>query len=337
MFAGDNVTALKNGRVYFFLSAILLASSSLLLPEICFGQAYPDKPIRMIVPFPPGGGNDVIARIVATKLSTSLKQSVFVENRAGANGIVGLTALMQAAPDGYTLGIAAAGPMAVNPSLYEKLPYNPLNDFEPITNMVIYPLLLVVNPNVPVNSVQDILRISREKPGTLFYASPGSGNSGHLAGELFNSMAKVNTVHVPYKGQGPATADLLAGQVQMLYSSIPSVIEFIHEGRLRAIAIGSAKRLPSMPNIPTISESGVPGYEAYSWIGIVAPKGTPKPIIQRLNKEIASILKNKDLEKELLNQGAIPVGDSSEHFRAYMKDEIDKWGAVVRSANIKAE
>ena len=303
----------------------------------CLAQTYPDKPIRMIVPFPPGGGNDVIARIVATRLSTSLKQSVFIDNRAGANGIVGLSALMQAAPDGYTLGIAAAGPMAVNPALYDKLPYNPINDFEPITNMVIYPLLLVVNPKVPANTVQDILKIAREKPGTLFYASPGSGNSGHLAGELFNSMDKVNTVHVPYKGQGPATADLLAGQVQMLYSSIPSVIEFIREGRLRTIAIGSAKRLPSMPNVPTIAESGVPGYEAYSWIGIVAPKGTPKPIIQLLNKEISSILKNKDLETELLNQGAIPVGDSPEHFQAYMKDEIAKWGAVVHSANIKAD
>ena len=327
----------KKVRINFFLSLIWLASSTIISVSGCWAQTYPDKPIRMIVPFPPGGGNDVIARIVATKLSANLKQSVFVDNRAGANGIVGLTALMQSASDGYTLGIAAAGPMAVNPSLYEKLPYNPVNDFEPITNMVIYPLLLVVNPKVPVYTVQDVLKISREKPGTLFYASPGSGNSGHLAGELFNSMAKVNTVHVPYKGQAPATADLLAGQVQMLYSSIPSVIEFIHEGRLRAIAIGSSKRLPSMPNVPTISESGVPGYEAYSWIGIVAPKGTPKPIIQRLNKEISSILKNKDLETELLNQGAIPVGDSPEHFQAYIKDEILKWGAVVRSANIKAE
>ncbi len=314
----------------------LIAALSL-VASAAFGQAYPTKTIRMIVPFPPGGGNDVIARIVAKKLYVRLGQQVIVDNKAGANGIVGLTAVLQAPPDGYTLGIVAAGPMAVNPSLYDKLPYNPVTDFAPITNMVNYPLLLVTHPSVPAKNMRELLALAREKPGTLFYASPGSGNSGHLAGELLNSLAKVNTVHVPYKGQGPATADLLAGQVQMLYSSIPSVLPMVQQGRLNALAIGSAKRLSSLPNVPTIAESGVPGYEAYSWIGIVAPLNTPRDIVMKLNREIVEILREKETEEELLRQGAIPVGDTPEHFSSYIKDEIVKWGAVVKSANIKAD
>jgi tripartite-type tricarboxylate transporter receptor subunit TctC len=314
----------------------LIAVASL-TAATAFAQAYPNKTIRMVVPFPPGGGNDIIARLVAEKLTTRLGQTVIIENKAGANGIVGLTAVMQAAPDGYTLGIAAAGPMAVNPSLYDKLPYHPVKDFMPITNMVIYPLLLVTHPSVPAKSMTELLALARAKPGTLFFASPGSGNSGHLAGELLNSLAKVNTVHVPYKGQGPATADLLAGQVQMLYSSIPSVLPMVKEGRLNALAIGSAKRLASLPNVPTIAESGVPGYEAYSWIGIVAPLKTPQDIITKLNREIVAILQQKDVEEDLLRQGAVPVGDTPEHFGQYIKDEMAKWGAVVKSANIKAD
>lgn len=319
--------------------ALLAATACLAAtgPALAQAQAYPNKPIKFVVPFPPGGGNDVIARIVGQKLTARWGQSVVIENRAGANGIVGLQSVMQAAPDGYTLGIAAAGPMAVNPSLYEKLPYNPTKDFEPITNMVIYPLLLVAHPSVPAKSVRELVSLARAQPGKVFFASPGSGNSGHLAGELFNSLAKVNTVHVPYKGQGPATADLLAGQVQLLYSSIPSVLNYVQQGRLNALAIGSAKRLPTLPNIPTIAESGVPGYEAYSWIGIVAPPGTPKDIVNKLNREIVDILRQKDVEEDLMRQGAIPVGDTPEQFATYIKDEIVKWGAVVRSANIKAD
>jgi tripartite-type tricarboxylate transporter receptor subunit TctC len=302
-----------------------------------FAQAYPAKTIRMVVPFPPGGGNDVIARLVAQKLTARLGQQVVVENKAGANGIVGLSEVVRPAPDGYTLGIAAAGPMAVNPHLYDKLAYSPTKDFEPITNMVIYPLLLVTHPSVPAKTMAELLALAKAKPGSLFFASPGNGNSGHLAGELLNSLAKVNTVHVPYKGQGPATADLLAGQVQMLYSSIPSVLNFVQQGRLNALAIGSAKRLSSLPNVPTIAESGVPGYEAYSWIGLVAPAGTPKEIVTRLNREVVDILRQKDVEDDLLRQGAVTVGDTPEHFAQYIKDEIGKWGAVVKSANIKAD
>lgn len=300
-------------------------------------QNYPNKPIRLIVPFPPGGGNDVIARLIAQKLSDRFGQQVVVDNKAGANGIVGLQALMQSPADGYTLAVAAAGPMAVNPSLYDKLPYDPTKDFSPITNLVNYPLLLVVHPSVPAKTTLDLVNLAKAKPQQLFFASPGSGNSGHLAGELFNTMAHVQTVHVPYKGQGPALADLLTGQVQMLYSSIPSVLPQVRSGQLNALAVGSAKRLPSLPDIPTIAESGVPGYEAYSWVGIVAPAKTPKAIVTRLNQEIVDILKQKDVAEKLNQQGALPVGDTPEQFAAYIKTEIDKWGAVVRAANIKAD
>jgi tripartite-type tricarboxylate transporter receptor subunit TctC len=315
-----------------FLSIVLLAFTTPLL-----AQPYPNKPIRIIVPFPPGGGNDVIARVVAQKLNERLGQQVVIDNRAGANGIVGLQALMQSPADGYTLAVAAAGPMAVNPSLYDKLPYDPLKDFAPITNMVNFPLLLVTHPTVQAKTTLELINLAKAKPKQLFFASPGSGNSGHLAGELFNAMANVQTVHVPYKGQGPALSDLLAGQVQMLYSSIPSVINQVKSGQLKAIAVGSAKRVPSLADVPTLSESGLPGYEAYSWVGIVAPAKTPKEIVTRLNREIVDILKLPDVAEKLNQQGALPVGDSPEQFAIYIKDEIVKWGAVVRSANIKAD
>ena len=305
--------------------------------SIALAQAWPSRTIRLIVPFPPGGGNDVIARVVAQKLGERLGQPVVVENRAGANGIVGLQALMQAPPDGHTIAVGAAGPLAVNPSLYDKLPYDPLKDFAPITNMVNFPLLLVTHPSVPAKTTRELVALAKAQPGKLYYSSPGSGNSGHLAGELFNTAAGVKTVHVPYKGQGPALADLLAGQVQMLYSSIPSVLPHVQQKQLNAIAVGSAKRVPSLPDIPTIAESGVPGYEAYSWVGMIAPAGTPREVIARLNRDIVEILKQKDVAEKLNAQGALPVGDTPEQFGAYIKAEIEKWGAVVRSSNIKAE
>jgi tripartite-type tricarboxylate transporter receptor subunit TctC len=301
-----------------------------------FAQAYPNKPIRLIVPFPPGGGNDVIARVVGVKLTEKLGQSVIIDNRAGGNGIIGLQALVTSAPDGYTIAVAAAGPVAVNPSLYERLPYDPVKDFAPITNMVNFPLLLVTHPSFAPKTMPEVLAAARAAPGKVFYASPGTGNSGHLAGELLNSMARIETMHVPYKGQGPAVADLLAGRVQMLYSSIPSVIEHVKSGRLNGIAVGSAKRLASLPDVPTIAEA-VPGYEAYSWVGMVAPAGTPPAIVTRLHREITEILQQPDVRDKLAQQGAIVVGDTPEQFASYIRDEIKKWGAVVKSANIKVE
>ena len=302
-----------------------------------FAQSYPSKPIHLIVPYPPGGGNDYIARIVGQKLGERLGQTVIIENRSGSNGIIGLQALAKATPDGYTIGVGAAGPMAVNPSLYEKLPYDPIKDFSPITNMVLFPLLLVAHPSLPAMSVRELVSQAKAKPGQIFYASPGNGNSGHLAGELFNTLAKVNILHVPYKGQGPAVTDLLGGQVQLLYSSIPSVLPHVQQGRLKALAVGSAQRLAALPNIPTIAESGVLGYDAYSWVGMIAPAKTPKDIVSLLNREIVEILKLKDVEEKLNQQGAVPVGDTPEQFESYINAEIRNWGAVVKAANIKID
>jgi tripartite-type tricarboxylate transporter receptor subunit TctC len=321
---------------FLFQAFLALGLVGAMLPSVQ-AQGYPNKPVRLIVPFPPGGGNDVIGRIIAQKLTERFGQQVVVDNRAGANGIVGLQALMQAPPDGYTIGVAAAGPMAVNPSLYDKLPYDSLKDFAYVTNMVIFPLILITHPSVPVKTTQELVNLAKAKPKQIFFATPGSGNSAHLAGELLNSMANIQTVHVPYKGQGPAMADLVTGQVQMMFASIPSVLAQVKSGQVNAIAMGSAKRVPSLPDIPTLSESGVPGFEAYSWVGILAPAKTPKDIITKLNKEIVDILKQKDVADMLNQQGALPVGDTPEQFAAYVKAEINKWGAVVKSANIKAD
>lgn len=319
------------------ISALLAGSAIAMVMSSAIADTYPSRPIKLIVPFPPGGGNDVIARVVGHKLGERLGQSVVIENRAGSNGIIGLQALMNSAPDGYTIGVGAAGPMAVNPSLYEKLPYDPVKDFVPISNLAIFPLLLVANPSFPAKNVPELIARARAHPGEVMYASGGSGNSGHLAGELFNSMAGVQIGHIPYKGQGPAVADVLGGHVPLLYSSIPSVIEQVRQGRLRALAVCSLERLPSLPDVPTVAEGGVPGYEAYSWVGLVAPAGTPKEILARLHREVAEILKDKEVVTQLVVQGALPVGNTPEAFGAYINAEIKKWGAVVKSANIKVD
>ncbi len=319
------------------VGAIAASLLSVAAAPVLAQAAYPNRPVKLIVPFPPGGGNDVIGRVIAQKLTDRWGQNVVVENRAGANGIVGLQALMQTPADGYTLAVGAAGPLAVNPSLYARLPYDPLKDFTPITNLVNFPLLLVTHPAVAARNTRELVALAKSRPGQLSYASPGSGNSGHLAGELFNTMAGVQTVHIPYKGQGPALTDLLAGQVQMLYSSIPSVIQQVRNGQLRAIAVGSATRLPSLPDIPTIAESGVPGYEAYSWVGLIAPANTPADIVRKIHRDVSEILKDKEVADKLNQQGALPVGDTPEEFSLYIRNEIAKWGKVVRDANIKAD
>jgi tripartite-type tricarboxylate transporter receptor subunit TctC len=321
------------------LGTFILAIAALgACPAVTLAQAWPSKPIRMIVPFPPGGGVDFIGRIIGQRLAERVGQQVLVDNRAGANGIVGLEILKQSPPDGYTISAASAGPLAVNPSLYPKLPHDILRDFAPITNAASFPLLLVAPPSLKVKTVRELIELAKAQPDKINYASPGSGNSGHLAGELFNRMAGLKIVHVPYKGQAAAITEVVAGQVPIiLFSSIPSALPFVHEGRLIALAVGNAERLASLPDIPTVAESGVPGYEAYSWVGIIAPARTPKEIIARLNREIVEILRVKQVAEGLTVQGAVPVGDSPEHFGAYMKAEIAKWGAVVRAANITAD
>lgn len=315
----------------------LILGALSLSPAAAWAQAYPSKLIRMIVPFPPGGGVDFIGRTMGKHLSERLGQQVLIDNRAGANGIVGLEVLKASPPDGYTIAAASQGPLSINPTIYRKLPYDTLRDFAPIANMVNFPLMLVVHPSLPVKNVRELIALARARPGELTYSSSGAGNSGHLAAELFNSMAKVKILHVPYKGTGPAGIALLAGEVQLTHSSIPTVLPHVRIGRLRALGVGNAQRIPSLQEFPTIAESGLPGFEAYAWGGMIAPANTPKDIIARLNREIVQILKQRDVADQLLKEGTVPIPDTPEEFGAYIKAEIKKWGDVVRMANIKAE
>jgi tripartite-type tricarboxylate transporter receptor subunit TctC len=323
----------RNSRI---LLPVLVGAIGL-LPGIVHSQAYPSKPIRLIVPFPAGGGVDYIGRIVGKGLSERLGQQVIIDNRPGANAILGLEALKAAPPDGYTIAAASAGPLAVNPFIYRKLPHDTLKDFTQIANMVNYPLLLVSHPSLPVKNVRELIALARAKPGQVSYASPGSGNSSHLSGELFNSMAKVKILHIPYKGMAPAVVSVVSGEGQILYSSIPPILGHVRAGRVRALGVGNAKRVPSLPEFPTISESGLPGYEAYAWAGMIGPANMPRDIVNRLSKEINAILAQPDVIKRMLADGTIPTPSGPDEFVAYMKSELKKWGEVVKLAGIKPE
>jgi len=314
--------------------AIALAAGA---PLAAGAQAWPAKPVRMLVPFPPGGGVDFAARIVGKHLSDRLGQQVVIENRAGANGIIALEALKGAAPDGYTIAAASNGPLVINPAMYVRLPYDPLRDFVAVGSLVSFPLLLVVHPSVPANSVHEVIALARARPGALTFSSPGVGNGSHLAAELFAAMANVQLVHVPYKGTAPAATALLAGEVALAFSSIPTVLPHVRAGKLRALGVGNATRVPSLPEFPTIAESGVPGYEAFSWAGVIAPTGTPRDVVVRLNREIGQVLRQKDVADQLANEGTIPTPDSPEEFAAYIKSELGKWSAIVQLAKIKPE
>ena len=308
-----------------------------LVSESALAQAWPAKPIRMLVPFPPGGGVDYAARIVGKHLADRLGQPVLIENRAGANGIIALEALKGAPADGYTLGAVSNGPLVINPSMYLKLPYDPVRDFAAIGRLVNFPLLLVAHPSVPARNVPELIALARAKPGALTYSSPGVGNGSHLAGELFASMANINLVHVPYKGTAPAATALLAGDVSLAFSSIPTVLPHVRAGKLRALAVGDAVRMPSLPEYPTIAESGLAGYEAFSWAGVIAPAGTPQEVVKRVNAELGQILRQKSIVEQLAAEGTIPVPDTPEQFSAYVRSELVKWAAIVRMANIKPE
>lgn len=318
------------------IMALALSVSSV-YPATALAQAWPSKPIRMIVPFPPGGGVDFVGRIVGQRLAKNLGQQVIIDNRGGANGIVGMELLKTSPPDGYTIAASSQGPLSLNPSMYVKLPYDSLRDFAPISSMVNFPLLLVTHPSLPVKNVRELIALAKKNPGQLSYSSSGVGNSGHLAAELFDSMAKIKMIHVPYKGTGPAGMALLAGEVQLTFSSIPTVLPHVRVGKLRALGVGNAERVPLLSEFPTIAESGLPGYEAYAWGGMIAPANTPKDVIARLNREIVQILKQKDVSDQMLKEGVVPTPGTADEFGAYIKAEIVKWGRVIKLANIKPE
>lgn len=306
-------------------------------PLLSFAQTYPTKPLRLIVPFPAGGGVDFIGRIVGQGLTTRLGQQVAIDNRAGANGIVGLEVLKSSPPDGYTIAAASAGPLTVNPFIYKKLPYDTLKDFTHIANMVNFPLLLVAHPSLPVKNVKELVALARARPGQVTFSHPGTGNSGHLAGEIFNSIGKVKILGIPYKGTAPAVVAVLSGEAQLTYSSIPSILPHVRSGRVRALGIGNSKRIPSLPEFPTIAEAGLPGYEAYAWAGMIGPANIPAPIVQRLSREVNEVLRQKDVTDRMLSEGTVPTPSSPEEFTAYIRSELKKWGDVVKLAGIQPE
>ena len=320
------------------MSTFTLAIGVLSLwPATALTQAYPSKPIRIIVPFPAGGGVDYIGRLVGKGMSERLGQQVVIDNRPGANAILGLEVLKTAPPDGYTIAAASAGPLAVNPFIYAKLPHDTLRDFTQIASMCNFPLLLVVHPSLPVKNVKELIALARSRPGEISYASPGSGNSSHLAGELFNSMAKVKILHVPYKGMAPAVVSTVSGEAPILYASIPPILPHVRSNRVKVLGVGNDKRIPTLPDVPTISEAGLPGYEAYAWGGMIGPANMPRDVVMKLNAAIVDTLKQKDVIDKMLADGTVPTPSSPEEFTAYMKAELKKWGAVVKMANIKLE
>jgi tripartite-type tricarboxylate transporter receptor subunit TctC len=313
-----------------------LAALALLLAFAAPAAAeYPDRPVRLIIPFPPGGSNDVVGRLVANQLSEKLGHKVFVDNRGGAGGVLGTEAAAAAAPDGYTLLIVSIA-HAVNPALY-KLNYDPIKSFTPISILATGPNVLAVNPALPVKTVAELVKLAKEKPGELDYASAGVGSFQHLGGELFKLTAGVNLQHVPYKGGGPAMADVIAGHVKIMFSSLVQTTPFIQSGQLRALGTGGSARNPVLPDVPTIREAGVPGYEANNWWGIMAPAGTPAPIVERLYKDIQEVLKSPELTAAFDREGASAVTMTSAEFTAYIQNEIAKWGQVVKQGNIKAQ
>jgi len=306
------------------------------LPMLASGQSWPTKPIKLIVPFPAGGGTDFIGRLAAKQLSDRLGQPVYVDNRGGANGSIGVQAMMQSAPDGYTLGAISDGPTVINPVLYEKNPYHPLRDFLPVAQMIKFPSMLVAHPSVPVRNVGELIALAKAKPGTLNYSSGGIGNFSHLGPELLAYQAGIKLVHVPYRGVGPATQAVLAGEVQLMYNNIATALEHVKAGKLTALAVGEPKRLPALPDVPAIAET-VPGFEFAAWVGVFAPLKTPPEIVARVSRETAAFLKDPAVLKIFGEQQIVASYRDPDDFAKYIGSELDKWGPIIKTLGIKPE
>ena len=321
-----------NGLLISLAVAMLAAASPALQ-----AQTFPAKPLRLILPYPPGGGSDTIARPFARKMSENTGQQVIVDNRGGAGGNIGMEAAARAAPDGYTFVLGLTAQLAVNPGLYAKLPYDPLKDYEPITLLANGAYLLVAHPSFPAKTMKEVIAIARKRPGEILYASSGNGSGAHLATELLNTMTGIKLVHVPYKGGGPALVDTISGQAQLLFATPIASSGHIQAGRLRAIAVSTTKRVSSMPNVPTASESGVPGFDAGVWYAMLAPRGTPQPIVARLNEEFRKVLADPGIREFLTKAGVDPEGGTPEELAKYLRSEITKWARVIKEANIKVD
>lgn len=295
-------------------------------------EGFPDKPLRMVVPFPPGGTTDLLGRMLASKLSQSFGQQVVVDNRGGAGGTLGADAVAKAPADGYTLLFGTVGTQAINPSLYKKLPYDAQRAFTPVALFASVPNILVVNPHVPAASVQELVAYAKKQPDRLNMGSAGNGTTNHLSGELFKSMTGAPVIHVPYKGSGPAMADLLGNQVQLMFDNLPGSLPHVKAGKLRALAVTGSSRSPVLPDVPTMEEAGVKGYVADVWFGLLAPAGLPAPVLERLSREVTRIAQDKTVQTQLAEHGATPVFAKTTEFAAVIRADVDKWSRVVKAS-----
>ena len=313
--------------------AIALAA---LLPAMAAAQDFPDHPIRLIVPFPAGGPNDIIARVIGQRMSELVRQPVLIDNRGGQGGVLGTDVVAKARPDGYTIAITSAGALAISPGM-EKVAYDPLKDLQPITLVAKVPEMLVVASNVPAKDIKELIALAKAQPGKLNFASSGPGSLPHLAGELLKLTAKIDIVHVPYRGAAPAVNDLLGQRVQMVFLDLPVILPHIRSGALRAIAIGAPERVPTAIDVPTTAEAGMPDLQIENWYGMVAPAGTPAPVVAALNRIATEAMRDGAVKEKLASQGAELIGDSPEHFRSFMQAEIAKWAKVIKDAGIATE
>jgi tripartite-type tricarboxylate transporter receptor subunit TctC len=318
------------------LSALATGLSVLLLPASVAAQDFPNKPIRLIVPFPAGGPNDIIARVIGQRMSELIKQPVLIDNRGGQGGVLGTDAVAKANPDGYTIAISSAGALAISPSM-EKVAYDTLRDLQPVTLVAKVPEMLVVASNVPARDMSELVALAKAQPGKLNFASSGPGSLPHLAGELLKLTAKIDIVHVPYRGAAPAVNDLLGQQVQMAFLDLPVLLPQIRAGALRPIAMGSPDRAPTAPEVPTTAEAGMPDLLAENWYGMVAPAGTPPAVVATLNRIATEAMRDPAVKERLASQGATLIGDTPEHFRSFIKAEIKKWAKVIKDAGVATE
>lgn len=319
------------------LTSALTLALNLCGPGQAHAQAYPSKPVRVVVPFAPGGGADIVARLVFQKLSLRLGQSFVIENRGSAGGIIGSDLVAKAAPDGYTLLLGQTGPNAINPALFAKMPYDPIKDFAPVIQLTSYAYVIALHPGVPVKTLPELLALAKAKPGALSFGTAGTGSSAQLAAELFMRSTQTTMTHIPYKGAGPALLDTVGGAVTMSFGDAAAATPLVNTNRVRAIAVTGKRRTPLLPDVPTVAESGYPGFEAAAWHAVLAPAKTPPDIIRKLNTELALVLSDPEVHDKLAKDGIDTVGASAEDFALYIKSEVEKWGKVVRDANIKLE
>ncbi len=324
----------KSGWAVMTLCASAVACS--LVVANAGAQTYPNRTIRLVSPYAPGGGTDLVARVIAQKLTEALGQSVVVDNRPGAGGVLGADSVVRSAPDGYTILFASPSPMVVAPHLMKTMPYDPFKDLIPITLISVVPAIMAVHPSLPVKTVKDFIALAKSKPGQLSYSSSGNGGTGHLAGALFDAKTGTHMVHVPYKGTAPATTALISGEVSVTFGDIVAIVPFVKTGRVRAIAVAALKRNALFPDLPTIAET-IPGYTAGPWYGLLVPAKTPPEIVARLNKEAVGVLRAADTKASLASMGAEPIGSTPAEFTALMRDETERWGKLIRDANIKAD